>query len=154
MTTVKTIFDKVGPTAAAKVRGFATNTANYQPLGYPESDSIDHCNLKSQWNFAINELRYIDMMDALMQRNGIQKTWITDTGRNGRVDARNGPQQCEQWCNVKGGLGIRPTSNVSDIQSRLESAHLDALVWAKTPGESDGCSPGSGQSCTRVDSFC
>jgi hypothetical protein len=29
VSTIKTIFDKVGPSAAAKVRGFATNTANY-----------------------------------------------------------------------------------------------------------------------------
>ena len=58
--TINDIFNQVGPAAEAKVRGFATNTANYQPLGYPESDSIDHCNLKSQWNFAFNELRYID----------------------------------------------------------------------------------------------
>lgn len=34
------------------------------------------------------------------------------------------------------------------------SAQLDALVWIKPPGESDGCSPGSGVSCTRVDSMC
>ena len=51
-------------------------------------------------------------------------------------------------------MGIRPTSNVADIQARLESAHLDAVVWAKTPGESDGCSPNSQQKCTRVDAFC
>jgi cellulase/cellobiase CelA1 len=99
-------------------------------------------------------LRYIDQLDALFKRNGISKAWITDTGRNGKADVRNSPQECEQWCNVKGGLGLRPTSNVSAIQSRLHSAMLDAVVWSKTPGESDGCSPNSSQKCTRVDSFC
>jgi cellulose 1,4-beta-cellobiosidase len=110
---IKQIFSNVGITAEQKVRGFATNTANYQPLGYPEDSSIDHCQLNTQWNFAWNEIRYIDLLDALMKKNGIDKAWITDTGRNGKVDARISPQQCEQWCNVKGGLGIRPTSNVS-----------------------------------------
>jgi hypothetical protein len=67
VSTIKDIFQQVGEHASSKVRGFATNTANYQPLGYPEDDSIDHCGLKTQWNFAINELRYMDFMDSLMK---------------------------------------------------------------------------------------
>jgi hypothetical protein len=43
--TIKTIFDSVGADKVAKVRGFATNTANYQPLGFPEDDDV--CQLKS-----------------------------------------------------------------------------------------------------------
>ena len=46
------IFSKVGRTASDQVRGFASNTANYQPLGYP--NDIDSCNLTSQYNFAYN----------------------------------------------------------------------------------------------------
>ena len=89
-----------------------------------------------------------------MRKSGISKAWITDTGRNGRPDFRDNPQKCQQWCNVVGGLGLRPTSNVSGMQSLLQSAVLDAVIWSKTPGESDGCSPGSGQSCVRVDQMC
>ena len=89
-----------------------------------------------------------------MKRNGISKTWITDTGRNGVPNVRTGATQCQQWCNIKSGIGFRPTSKVSNFQAKLSSATLDALVWAKTPGESDGCSPGSGQKCTRVDNMC
>lgn len=40
-------------------------------------------------------------------------------------------------------MGIRPTSDVSML-STLTNATIDALFWLKTPGESDGCSPGSG----------
>ena len=80
-----------------------------------------------------------------MKRNGISKHWITDTGRNGVPESRSSADQCAQWCNVKSGLGLRPTSNVSALQGQLRSAQLDAVIWSKTPGESDGCSPGSGQ---------
>eukprot|EP00347_Sterkiella_histriomuscorum_P017690 403348372 len=152
VSTIKDIFNLAGQDAVLKIRGFATNTANYQPLGYP--DDTDHCMLGSQWNFAYNELRYIDQMDALFKKNGISKNWITDTGRNGVPEMRSSAQQCQNWCNVKGGLGLRPTSQVQELQKLLQSASLDAVVWSKTPGESDGCSPGSGQQCTRVDQMC
>jgi len=58
----------------------------------------------------------------LFKKAGISKNWITDTGRNGRPLARTSPNACEQWCNVKGGLGIRPTSNVAAMQAKLVSA--------------------------------
>jgi hypothetical protein len=55
----------------------------------------------------------MDFLDALFKKSGISKYWITDTGRNGNLYARKGTRECEQWCNIIGGLGIRPTSNVS-----------------------------------------
>jgi len=149
---IKQIFDEVGSSVTEKVRGFATNVANYQPLGFPEDS--DPCDLKSQYNFAFNEIRYMDVLDRLFKHAGINKSWITDTGRNGNNYIRTSPHACQQWCNIKGRLGRVPTSQVSDIQSKLESATLDALAWLKTPGESDGCSPGSGVTCVRVDSMC
>jgi len=62
---------------------------------------------------------------------------VIDTSRNGR-----GPASGGQWCNPAGrGLGLAPT-----VSPGIEP--LDALLWIKTPGESDGsCNggPAAGQ---------
>jgi len=92
VTEIKQIFDQLGSSVTEKIRGFATNVANYQPLGYPEDS--DPCNLKSQYNFAYNEIRYIDALDRLFKHTGINKYWITDTGRNGNVRIRTSPTAC------------------------------------------------------------
>src|SRR5690606_7477556 len=66
--------------------------------------------------------------------------FVIDTGRNGQgpwtppADAPEGDPQT--WCNAPGaGLGLRPT-----LQTRKEL--VDAYLWIKVPGESDGA-------CTR-----
>ena len=54
------------------------------------------------------------------------KHYIIDTSRNG-VAVTNG-----EWCNVAGAaLGAPPTTNTGD-------ALIDAYLWVKQPGESDG----------------
>lgn len=60
------------------------------------------------------------------------KHFIVDTGRNGV-----GPTADGQWCNPAGrALGERPTT-VTGI------ANVDAFLWIKTPGESDGACSGN-----------
>merc|ERR550525_1663922 len=57
--------------------------------------------------------------------------WVTDTSRNGVTNER---QDCANWCNINNsGLGRRPEPTPSGL-----GFDVDALVWAKTPGESDG----------------
>lgn len=153
---IKNIFDGLDPGIDNKVRGFATNTSNYQPLGWKDGkrDDKDYCNLSSQYNFAWNELRYISMVNKALKQVGIMdKTFITDTGRNGDPSIRPGTTACQQWCNIKGKLGIAPTDDTQDF-SNAAQAPVDAFFWLKTPGESDGCSPGTNQKCTRVDDMC
>jgi len=62
------------------------------------------------------------------------KTFVIDTSRNG--NGSNG-----EWCNPRGrALGERPT--------RVGNGGLDALLWVKLPGESDGAcngGPAAGQ---------
>lgn len=54
------------------------------------------------------------------------KHFVLDTGRNGRAVAGNA------WCNASGaGLGARPTTHTA-------SPLVDAYLWIKTPGSSDG----------------
>jgi endoglucanase len=53
--------------------------------------------------------------------------------------------QSGNWCNPPGsGLGIRPTADTAAVTNSLDSylpantALLDAYLWVKTPGQSDG----------------
>ena len=56
-----------------------------------------------------------------------KKTFVIDTSRNG-----NGPAPDNEWCNPAGrALGTVPT-----LQTKFPS--VDALLWIKRPGESDG----------------
>jgi len=153
LTAVAPIFREVLNAAGGKetIRGFSTNVANYQALGSMSSNA-DPCNLKSQYNFAIDEAHYINLFDNKMASSGLTGMhYITDTSRNGVTTMRN---DCANWCNIKNsGLGRRPTTEVSD----LGLSNVDALVWVKTPGESDGTSDSSSprydSTCTSQDAF-
>jgi cellulose 1,4-beta-cellobiosidase len=139
----KTVLDNAG--GASKIRGFATNVANYQPLG-SMSDTSDVCNLAGQYNFATNEVKYASLLDASLVAAGITGMhYIIDTGRNGVADSRT---DCSNWCNIKNaGLGVPPTSDTAS--SGL--SNIDAYFWVKPPGESDGTSDTSAQ---RYDYHC
>merc|ERR1712048_68876 len=154
----------------SKVRGFTTNSANYQPLGkmcpfMPDqgyrnayclnnqhaSDECcsDPCKLEGQWNPGNNELNFaqdlINGADALL---GMEAHVVIDTGRNGVPDARS---NCQNWCNIQGaGAGIAPTTLTAN------QSVVDAYLWLKTPGESDGCTQTlpNGNQCARYDSMC
>jgi len=162
-----------GMDIASKLRGFATNVANYQALGQAMCPWDNHaqptrndyclggahqgdlcckdpCNLESQWNGANNELNYANMLSHDMRRAipGFTPVMIIDTGRNGITNER---EDCANWCNIRNaGVGHRPTTNTED------SELIDAYLWLKTPGESDGCTQmlPTGKQCARFDSFC
>lgn len=58
------------------------------------------------------------------------KRFVVDTSRNGLGPAPAGV--AEPWCNPTGrALGARPTAATSDVL-------VDAFLWVKRPGESDG----------------
>ncbi|WP_308405256.1 glycoside hydrolase family 6 protein [Streptomyces rugosispiralis] len=65
------------------------------------------------------------------------KHYVTDTSRNGQGPwtpraASHQHNDVQSWCNPPGrGLGRRPTT-------RTGEALLDAALWVKTPGQSDG----------------
>lgn len=140
------------------LRGFATNVANYQPLGKmcPQKDfclpinnnnnnecCYDPCKLTSQWDPANNEMNYALQLSSYFPN----KYFIIDTGRNGVGDMR---KDCANWCNIRNsGMGRFPTTDTG-------SSIVDAFFWLKTPGESDGCSeflPDKNR-CPRFDYMC
>merc|ERR1719195_2431874 len=62
-------------------------------------------------------------------------------------------QDCSNWCNINNsGLGRRPEACPTGL-----GFDVDALVWAKTPGESDGTSDSSASrfdpKCDSADSY-
>lgn len=153
-----------------KIRGFATNVANYQALGVqcpwcPDQGTrngyclngkhkndpccADPCALLSQWNFGNNELNYAaGLVAAARVALGMDAHVIIDTGRNGVTDQR---QDCANWCNPRGaGTGVPSTTKTAN------TSLVDAYFWLKTPGESDGCSQTlpDGKQCPRFDSKC
>ena len=149
------------------VRGFASNTSGYTPVEEPLiSNSIaDRQKLSDwyEWNPAVDELSYIDMLKGYFTSTGPyigsskfdadKLGFIIDTARNGwgatdrptpgsgakgsdssqRVDKR---VHRGHWCHPRGaGVGEVPKANPDANRS-----HLDAFFWMKPPGESDGIS--------------
>ena len=79
--------------------------------------------------------------------SGWDPYFLVDTGRNGVGDMRS---DCAHWCNARGaGVGRLPTTDTA-------IPAIDAYLWLKTPGESDGCTQTlpDGSQCPRFDSEC
>eukprot|EP00036_Acanthoecidae_sp_10tr_P014440 CAMPEP_0206287610 /NCGR_PEP_ID=MMETSP0106_2-20121207/1195_1 /ASSEMBLY_ACC=CAM_ASM_000206 /TAXON_ID=81532 /ORGANISM="Acanthoeca-like sp., Strain 10tr" /LENGTH=443 /DNA_ID=CAMNT_0053718149 /DNA_START=84 /DNA_END=1411 /DNA_ORIENTATION=- len=148
---------------ARYLRGFTTNVANYQPLGVAcpqvgwclnnqhQSDPCcaDPCRLEGQYNPANNEQNFVQELAAAVSKEipGFSPHFLIDTGRNGVTAER---ADCSNWCNIRGaGVGNIPTTETN-------STLIDAFMWLKTPGESDGCTATlpDGSQCGRYDSMC
>ncbi|MGH7603586.1 MAG: glycoside hydrolase family 6 protein [Gemmatimonadaceae bacterium] len=82
----------------------------------------------SNFQYTSNLIAYGKSVSALIGG----KHFVIDTSRNGL-----GPTSDNQWCNPAGrGLGFRPTTLTADPL-------VDAYLWIKTPGESDGACNGA-----------
>jgi cellulose 1,4-beta-cellobiosidase len=151
----------------ATVDGFITNTANYGPTKEPfftattsvGGQAADSATFYHSNPF-IDEEDYAAAMDAAFVTAGFPSTvgFLIDTSRNGwgsssrpkaaststvldtfvnasKIDLRT---DMGQWCNQPfAGLGVPPTVTPGGF------ANLQAYVWVKPPGESDGNYPGS-----------
>ncbi|WP_340681656.1 glycoside hydrolase family 6 protein [Amycolatopsis coloradensis] len=146
----------------ANVHGFVANTANYGALREPYftvNDSVGGTSVRTSkwvdWNRYVDELSYAQAFRQEAIRAGFPADvgMLIDTSRNGwggaarpsgpgpstTVDAYvNGSRTDRRihlgnWCNQAGaGLGERPKA--------APEAGIDAYVWIKPPGESDGAS--------------
>ncbi len=125
------VLDEAGP--SARVRGFATDVSNFDPLSDGDGKRPEASNP------CPDELTYVAKLSASLAEVGITgKGFIIDTSRNGRRTTSG------VWCNVKGaGLGERPRAS--------PEAGIDAYFWVKPPGDSDGASdpasPGYDAAC-------
>ncbi|KAJ3033930.1 hypothetical protein HDV00_005643 [Rhizophlyctis rosea] len=132
--------------SSATIRGFASNTANYSVWdGKGACPAKQKCPLQNSmydYNPCIDEKTFISQFGAKLAAGGLPNNWLHDTSRNAVDTIR---YDWGSWCNVKGaGIGARPQSE--------PSANVDAFVWVKPPGESDGVSGPAGT--PRLDSYC
>ncbi|MDX3746306.1 glycoside hydrolase family 6 protein [Streptomyces sp. AK08-02] len=144
------------------VHGFISNTANYSALkenNFTINDSVAGKSVRESkwvdWNRYTDELSFAQAFRNQLVSVGFPSTigMLIDTSRNGwggtarptgpgatttvdtyvdggRYDRRF---QTGNWCNQSGaGLGERPKA--------APAAGIDAYVWMKPPGESDGSS--------------
>lgn len=87
--------------------------------------------------FALNISNFVSTSDNLAYGAQVSslvggRHFVIDTGRNGL-----GPASDAQWCNPDGrALGERPSTHTGQ-------ALVDAFLWIKTPGESDGACAGA-----------
>jgi cellulose 1,4-beta-cellobiosidase len=136
----KRVLDMAG--GVEKIRGFATNVANYTSVSGRDGKKLDRSNP------CPDELSYVKRLNDSLNRVGVKrKGFIIDTSRNGKPGAR---RRWGSWCNVKdAGLGERP-------RATPDESPVDAYFWVKPPGESDGVSdpkaPRFDASCRSVDS--
>jgi cellulose 1,4-beta-cellobiosidase len=142
------------------VAGFITNTANYSPLNEPNfkvTDSVNGTTVRQSkwmdWNYYVDEQSFAPALRDMLVSTGFKSNigMLIDTSRagwggaarptgpgpmtsvdayidGGRVDRR---PHAGDWCNQSGaGIGERPKA--------VGSGGIDAYVWVKPPGESDG----------------
>ncbi|MEV7194668.1 glycoside hydrolase family 6 protein [Streptomyces sp. NPDC093510] len=149
------------------VDGLITNVSNYTPLAEPfltdPNKTVGGNMIKSgafyEWNPNFDESDFTKALyTALVSQGWPASTgMVIDTSRNGwggsdrptaegtstvldtyisqsKVDRRT---HRGLWCNVNGaGLGPPPQAAPADSPD----SHLDAFLWVKPPGESDGAS--------------
>ncbi len=147
------------------VAGFVTNTAGVTPLSEPFLDAFEMASMPGsnggtqvrqakfyQWNTHFGEISFAKAWRTKMIAAGFPATigMLIDTARNGwgganrpsvlssstlletfvddsRIDRRS---HRGNWCNQKSGIGERPQV--------VNAEGIDAYVWVKPPGESDG----------------
>ncbi|KAF6835001.1 Cellobiohydrolase II [Colletotrichum musicola] len=119
------------------LRGLATNVANYNAW------SVSSPPPYTQGNQNYDEKHYVEAFGPLLRGQGWDAQFIVDQGRSGKQPT--GQEQWGDWCNAIGtGFGLRPSANTG-------SALVDAFVWVKPGGESDGTSD---TSAARYDHNC
>jgi cellulose 1,4-beta-cellobiosidase len=106
-----------------KIRGFATNVSNYNPFNATVRENY------TEWSNSWDESHYATSLAPFLEEEGLPANFIVDQGRVHLPGAR---EEWGEWCNVHPtGFGPAPTTNT-------ENPVVDALVWIKPGGESDG----------------
>ncbi|WRZ89558.1 glycoside hydrolase family 6 protein [Streptomyces sp. NBC_01007] len=144
------------------VQGFITNTANYSALkenNFTINDTVNGTSVRQSkwvdWNRYVDELSFAQAFRTQLVSVGFNSGigMLIDTSRNGwggtarpagpgattsvdtYVDGGRYDRRIHigNWCNQSGaGLGERPQA--------APATGIDAYVWMKPPGESDGSS--------------
>lgn len=108
--------------SSARIRGFATNVSNYNPVYANPRESF------TEGSISFDENNYVLSLTAAFEAAGLPSHFIIDQGRVANPGAR---KMWGEWCNVKAGFGQPATTQTGN-------AHVDSIVWVKPGGESDG----------------
>lgn len=113
-------------TKGAKLRGFAINVSNFNPYVAKLRAAY------TEYSHSFDESHYVDSLVPFLIKALLPTQFIVDQGRSGLQNSR---KKWSEWCNVKAGFGIPPTTTTNHL-------HVDSIVWVKPMGESDGsCGP-------------
>eukprot|EP00177_Eucheuma_denticulatum_P000505 GFKZ01000894.1.p1 GENE.GFKZ01000894.1~~GFKZ01000894.1.p1 ORF type:complete len:462 (-),score=31.94 GFKZ01000894.1:423-1808(-) len=151
---------------ASKIRGFSVNLSGFQEMGIlcpsvgfcnggANSDhpccKADFCQLSSEYNPGFTLLNYAASLRSISSSilPWFRPHFVIDTSRNGVPNARK--ESCANWCNIRD-AGVGPLATSFTAVPKL----IDAYMWIKTPGESDGCTKllPDGNSCSRFSAEC
>lgn len=173
--------DRLSQAGISKADGFFLNVSNYQPqdrlekygewiakclwFGDPASGSwganhFEWCAGQYSEGVDPNDITTWGVAEQWYANNVESQTWvpypgeaglksfIIDTSRNGQgpwTPTEAYPDN-QDWCNPpERGLGLLPTT-------KTQNALIDAYLWVKVPGESDGeCTRGLGPGGTTID---
>ncbi|MFL5467840.1 MAG: glycoside hydrolase family 6 protein [Gemmatimonadaceae bacterium] len=130
--------------AVAALKGTSSNVAVYLDGGHSawlspsdEAERLKRANVAGADGFALNVSNFQYTSNLIAYGKSVSalvggKHFVIDTSRNGL-----GPTADNQWCNPAGrALGPRPTTLTADPL-------VDAYLWIKAPGESDGSCNGA-----------
>ncbi|KAM7188428.1 family 6 putative glycoside hydrolase [Naviculisporaceae sp. PSN 640] len=124
---VSTILSKAG--SNAKIRGYSSNVSNYNPY------STNNPPPYTAGSPSADESRYATSLGNALRARGLPTSFIIDQGRVALDGAR---KEWGEWCNVQpAGFGQPFTTNTNN-------PNVDAIVWVKPGGESDGACGMSG----------
>jgi cellulose 1,4-beta-cellobiosidase len=127
------------------IRGFATDIANYTPLQEPFLNATNTATLNGtfyQSNPVFDEQTYVAKLTQGFVAAGLTTNFgfLIDTSRSGWPKVNDGRPIDRRhargnWCNATGaGLGMRPQVSPPGV------GRVDAFVYVKPPGTSDGIS--------------
>ncbi|WP_026248401.1 glycoside hydrolase family 6 protein [Streptomyces sp. LaPpAH-108] len=110
--------------------------------GHPDQihDPLTRAGIAHSDGFAVNVSNFYSTQDSLTYGKRLSskvgdKHFVIDTSRNGNGPYTGGNPN-ERWCNPPGrALGAAPTTKTADPL-------VDAYLWVKRPGESDGTCKG------------
>ncbi|KAK3388285.1 1, 4-beta cellobiohydrolase [Sordaria brevicollis] len=112
----------------ATIRGFSTNVSNYNPYLVTNETRPAY----TEWSPSYDESHYASSLSPYLTELGLPAHFIIDQGRVALPGAR---EEWGEWCNVEpAGFGHTPTAD----QGVLKNENVDAIVWVKPGGESDG----------------
>lgn len=113
----------------ARIRGYSSNVSNYNPY---QTDNPPPYTAGSP---SPDESRYANSLANALSQYGLPTKFIIDQGRVALAGARS---EWGEWCNVApSGFGQPFTTNTNN-------GNVDAIVWVKPGGESDGACGMSG----------